>query len=82
MIDPERTIEFDGKEMAIKDVPDAYTREMLGYGHSSFDVQNRTRWPEIGEYEPGKCLRADELKGIWINKGENLACPGCGLDFT
>jgi hypothetical protein len=82
MMNPDELIEISGQHMRIRDVPDRFTRNMLGYGHSSYDTEKRERHAGIGLYEPETCHQADEMTGTWINFGTNLVCPGCGLDYT
>jgi hypothetical protein len=81
MINTNEVVSYNGEEMPIKDLPENI-RPMYGYGHYSWDVKNRERHPGIGIYEPDECIRADEGLGTWINYGQNLVCPGCGLDYT
>jgi hypothetical protein len=82
MMNPDEIVEISGHRMMIRDVPDRFTRNMLGYGHSTYDSKERECHPGIGLYTPDTCVRADEIIGVWINFGQNLVCPGCGLDFT
>lgn len=95
MVDGDELTTFNGQMMKIRDVPDAFVRHMLGFGHSFKPGRDAVRvkpdgpWP----YEPDVCPRADEQTGVWLNKecepagpdledGEYLVCPGCGLDCT
>lgn len=79
--DIEKEIEFNGKLVAIKDLPRDHAAA-FDYGHFSYDIKHRKRWSSVGLYRPETCMRADEPMGVWINDQENLVCPGCGLDFT
>lgn len=79
--DIEKEIEFNGKLVAIKDLPRDHAAA-FDYGHFSWDIKTRKRWPGIGTFTPETCMRADDKLGTWINREQNLVCPGCGLDFT
>lgn len=81
MIDKFEVVSYNGEELAIKDLPE-HIRPMYGYGHGSWDIAHRERHEGIGIYDPAHCIRADETMGTWINHGQNLVCPGCGLDYT
>lgn len=78
-----RWIDYNGVNMAVADIPDAWLRAMLGYGHLPsmvgrrpvLDIPGRT-WP----YAPATCP-TDDYKGEWIDP-QHLVCAGCGLDCT
>lgn len=71
-------VTFNGEQMMIKDVPDETIREQLGYGHPGW----RSREVHPGyEVHPGECTYG-HLQWTWINDGQNLVCPRCGLDGT
>jgi hypothetical protein len=82
MVNPNETIDYNGTETMIKDLPSSFLRAEFGFGHFPWDVTNREIHQGIGMYDPETCLEADNTKGVWINFGENLVCQGCGLDFT
>lgn len=72
---------YNGTEMPIAEVPDAFIRALSGYGHfpghgrSVVTVPGRT-WP----HSPETCA-PDEYATEWINN-QTLVCLGCGLDVT
>lgn len=84
VIDADRVVRYNGEPMSIKDIPSAQVRALYGLGHlpeAGRDViPNPTGdpWP----YEPENCPQAGEGAGVWINGGQHLVCPGCGLDGT
>ncbi|MFE0472408.1 hypothetical protein ACFW2V_12410 [Streptomyces sp. NPDC058947] len=84
MIDPNEIVEFNGQLVAIKDIPSAQIRALYGLGHLPEPgrevIPNPTgeAWP----YRPEDCPRAAEMTGTWINDGQYLVCPGCGMDGT
>lgn len=84
MTDPDEMVEYNFQRMAIKDIPSQGVRAMLGYGHVRMPGDQVTPNPsgEPWPYTPDHCLRADEIRWLWINNGQNLVCPGCGLDGT
>lgn len=75
------TVEVNGIPTKIRDMSHDY-KAMMGFAHFSGDIARRERHLGIGIDEPENCTRADETSGTWINYGQNLVCPGCGLDFT
>lgn len=69
---------YNGERMRIRDVPSKTIREMLGFGHSGWETR---------EVHPGYPVHPSEcaygsMRWEWINDGENLVCPRCGLDGT
>lgn len=82
-IDPRAIVTYNGKRVAIEDLPSALLRTMSGYGHLGpfqrpvIERIDGKSWP----YTPNMCLLADNPRGVWIDP-EHLACPGCGLDVT
>lgn len=82
MVNPNDIVEINGVEMMIRDIPDQTTRAFYGYGHFPDELKNRQIHPGIGLYDSDVCRDADNIKGVWINYGENLVCQGCGMDFT
>ena len=83
MVDPDEIVEFNGMPTAIKNLPVVH-RVLCGMGHDMWLIQREKRevipgnWP----YIPEDCLRAGETKRVWINDGQDLVCPGCGIDCT
>jgi len=89
-VDADRVVMYFGKPTAIKDIPGPISRAGMGYGH--FLTRRRSEtvhphpfhkdghdWP----WTPETCRVAGWPKGwLWINGGQNLVCPGCGLDGT
>ena len=88
MVDQDKVMSYNGKEMALRDIPDRQVRNLCGLGHSEWDIEHNPRHPPARfnlakwEFTAADCARADETKGIWDEAGEALVCPGCGLDFT
>lgn len=86
VINPDEVVEYNFERMAIKDIPSAQTRAMLGYGHLPEPGRDVIANPngEPWAYRPENCLRADETRWTWITVGgeEFLVCPGCGVDGT
>lgn len=93
LTDPDLIIEFCGELTKLKDIPDRFVRNAMGLGHPPQDCERREQhaapvttdegdelesWP----HSPEDCLCAGDQRGVWINDGQNLVCPGCGLDFT
>ena len=81
MIDADATVIRDGKEIRIKDLPDRQDRIDCGLGHHPYLIARHKVHPGF-KHRPIECPHADELTGVWINDGNNLVCPGCGLDGT
>jgi len=79
--DIEKQIEFNGKLVAIKDLPRDHAAA-FNYGHYSWDIKSRKVWSQGRRFTPETCLQADDHLGEWINREQNLVCRGCGLDFT
>ena len=84
MIDPNAVVTYNFEPMSIKDIPSVSARAMLGYGHLVFPGDSVIPHPsgEPWPYTPETCLRTDEKRWTWINDGQSLVCPGCGLDGT
>lgn len=86
VINPDEVVEYNFERMAIKDIPSAQARTMLGYGHPPVPGRDVIANPngEPWTYEPKNCLRADETRWTWITVGDKefLVCPGCGVDGT
>lgn len=76
--------EYNGVEMQVKDIPDAETRHMLGYGHHN--PYNRQVVFDAGvkyPFTPDTCEVADDNNAVaWIKDQTVLICNGCGLDCT
>lgn len=84
MTKADHVINYGGDDMAIKDVPDATVRHMLGYGHHNphrrvvVHLDGR-QWP----FTPDTCEVADEPNHTeWVLNNTTLVCTGCGLDGT
>ena len=89
---PIGTVEYNGVEMRISDVPDKFSRWMLGYGHENpwgrpvipgdwphtVDTCRFEEHPARWQDNEGNWLTLDEAKLC----GHTLVCTGCGLDCT
>jgi hypothetical protein len=84
VINPNEIVEYNFQRVAIKEIPSSEARAMLGYGHLPVLGREVIANPsgEPWPYLPENCLRADEAQWTWINDGQNLVCPGCGVDGT
>lgn len=80
--DLDEIIVINDVPVKIRDIQNQDDKAFMGYGHFAWDINKRERHLGIGTYEPAECMRANESSGTWINYGQNLVCPGCGLDFT
>lgn len=85
MIEPysgDDTVEFNGVEMRIRDVPSAFVRAGLGVGHFPGHCRQVVEVPgRTFPHTPETCL-VDMHKGEWLPDGTQLYCTGCGLDGT
>jgi hypothetical protein len=81
LTDLDEEVEYNGKLIAIRDLP-VSVRPHFGYGHFPEHGDEVVPHPdgEAWPYTPEKCLRADDMRGLWIE--ERLVCTGCGLDVT
>jgi hypothetical protein len=77
-------INYGGQDMALRDVPDKFVQNMLGYGHTNphnrpvVVVEGRT-W----ETTPDVCTYDDmPWDWVWVDGLQYLVCPKCGLDGT
>ena len=75
---PEEYVEYKGVSTKVKDIPDDYVQDLLGYGH--IGRQGRKIHPGF-PILPSQCVWGDR-DWIWINDEQNLVCPRCGLDGT
>lgn len=87
-IDPDEEIYYEGERMKIKDILSPSYRALFGYGHNPWDIEAGTihALDNKGKpfpYTPQTCLVAgNPFHWQWINGGQNLVCPGCGIDGT
>lgn len=93
-IDPEQLVNYNGQEMKLKNVPDREARFVWGLGHDGVHFSRLKpearippssmeppleKWPYEIEWCP---FNAPEDNFVWIQNGQILVCPGCGLDGT
>ena len=87
-VDPEQQIDCDGDTIAIKDLPSPTLRQLAGIGHGPLTGRMVHQHPYKAEgdnwpWMPDKCLIAgQQLTWLWLDGGESLTCPGCGIDGT
>jgi hypothetical protein len=79
-VNPDEQVEYNGVLMAIKDVPNLAVRQLLGVGHYR---DGRPLVPGNWPFTPETCIYTEPGDAfVWINDGETLVCPGCGVDGT
>lgn len=81
LVDPDEVIEYNFKPTKIRDLPQD-ARAGMGMGHFPEHIRAYETHPGDWPYTPEECLNAISTVGVWINDGQNLVCPGCGLDGT
>lgn len=82
VINPDDLVTYNGEEIKVKDVPDRYARSAIfGYGHMPIE-----KWRKVFPgypHSPDTCTQHNNgTDWDWINDGQNLVCPGCGLEGT
>lgn len=80
----DRLVNYNGEDIKIKDVPSAFERAMLGYGHNPVYVHEERKvvpsYLEPYSFTPDTC-NTDEVGTKWLGE-DMLICSGCGLDVT
>jgi len=75
---------YNGEDMKIRDIPDEFVRQMLGYGHIGWQGRTVVRAPGLTPATtPDKCTNGP-YGWTWVTVGgvQYLVCPMCGLDGT
>ena len=77
-----KTVEINGIETAVKDIPSAFVRAEFGYGHFPGHGREVVDAPEMNWPHTPETCPTDEVITRWIRADTVLVCTGCGLDCT
>lgn len=77
-------VNYNGKDIKIKNIPNTVDKFMLGYGHNPIYMEEERgvipSYLEPYRFTPDTC-NTDYVGTTWLGE-DTLICTGCGLDVT